>query len=360
MAVRFSTNDLENAARAANILAAPLDHATTDEWRSAVNRCLQPLLSADSAGFLLPSDDGPVVYSDEHDPEELAKYPELTPPPLSTGQSVFARMIEMRVARLDDAYGADLETYLTSEYYNEYAGANGAHDTLGAMVSLGGETATTIAGLQFWHDSPTGRKFGEHEVELLRLLYPAFTAGVAAQVRWGQHRTDLLSMLDSLGQSTMVCGSEGEVVHQTPGLTEAISADAEGERIRHNMIAAAKAAGNQTSCPAGLTRDVQTELASYRISAARYPSLGPAARALVLVALDRTSPVLRDCSELQRMYGLTQTEVRVAALLARGSSNSEVASELYISPHTARRHTERILLKMKARSRAEIPMKLLR
>jgi DNA-binding CsgD family transcriptional regulator len=39
-------------------------------------------------------------------------------------------------------------------------------------------------------------------------------------------------------------------------------------------------------------------------------------------------------------------------------SNAEIAKELYISPHTARRHTERIMQKVGIHSRAEIVAKL--
>jgi DNA-binding CsgD family transcriptional regulator len=53
-------------------------------------------------------------------------------------------------------------------------------------------------------------------------------------------------------------------------------------------------------------------------------------------------------------YRLTRKETRVALLLAHRRSNAEIASELNISPHTARRHTENVMLKLNVSSRFSV------
>jgi DNA-binding CsgD family transcriptional regulator len=58
-------------------------------------------------------------------------------------------------------------------------------------------------------------------------------------------------------------------------------------------------------------------------------------------------------SRLEQAYGMTPREAEVASLLAEGLSNSAVARRLGISPHTARHHTQRVLGKLGAHSRAE-------
>jgi DNA-binding CsgD family transcriptional regulator len=50
----------------------------------------------------------------------------------------------------------------------------------------------------------------------------------------------------------------------------------------------------------------------------------------------------------------------VARLLVEGKSNREIAGRLYVSPHTARYHTEHMLRKPGVRSRAEAVSKILR
>jgi len=61
-----------------------------------------------------------------------------------------------------------------------------------------------------------------------------------------------------------------------------------------------------------------------------------------------------------RSSGLTETERRVAELVARGRSNAEVARELSISPKTVEWNLSKIYKKLHVRSRAELAAKLAR
>jgi len=61
---------------------------------------------------------------------------------------------------------------------------------------------------------------------------------------------------------------------------------------------------------------------------------------------------------IRHLYGLTSREAQVASLLIHGQSNSAIAKELRISPHTARHHTQRILAKLGVHSRAAAGAKL--
>jgi DNA-binding NarL/FixJ family response regulator len=62
--------------------------------------------------------------------------------------------------------------------------------------------------------------------------------------------------------------------------------------------------------------------------------------------------------QLQQHYNLTPRESEVAILLAQGASNVDIASALGISPHTARHHTQAVLGKVGARSRAQVGAKV--
>jgi len=76
--------------------------------------------------------------------------------------------------------------------------------------------------------------------------------------------------------------------------------------------------------------------------------------AVVYAALRRVALTSAPTDLLTARYQLTPREAEVARLLALGKSNAEVAQSLSISEHTARRHTEQVLLKLGVRSRAAV------
>ncbi|HUP19001.1 MAG TPA: helix-turn-helix transcriptional regulator, partial [Gemmatimonadota bacterium] len=102
---------------------------------------------------------------------------------------------------------------------------------------------------------------------------------------------------------------------------------------------------------------LETDRGAYRIFAHRTGAWS--ADTLVLVHLEPLFAEPLSDAEIVERYRLTPRETQVARLLAAGRSNAEVASDLAISPHTARRHTERVLAKLAVASRAQVADALL-
>ena len=54
------------------------------------------------------------------------------------------------------------------------------------------------------------------------------------------------------------------------------------------------------------------------------------------------------------MDSLTERELEVLTMVARGLSNTEFGERLYVSPATAKTHVGRLLMKLGARDRAQL------
>lgn len=363
MSLTLSSSDLKQTAHAIRLLTAPFDHPDADRWRSAVNRHLRQLLRADTAGFMLPVEKGLVMYSEGHAPEELARYVDFPPPPSISGIPGWQRLLDLRVANLQQLYQKELPSYLASPYYNEYAAPNRAHDTLGMGVSLLGDAdPRRMASLQLWHDRPDSPRFGRREIELMRLLYPAFQAGVETWASWRRQKDTLLSTLDRLEQPTLVCDMAGRALHATPALADLFHRDPESGILRAHMEELASELSTTVSdpddfgrrTPTPIARQVRTRYGDYRLRGFLYrqPPAGDAP--LVVVTIRRFGAKLPAPQELRKRFGLTPRQAEVALLLARRKTNPEIAEILCISPHTARRHSEAVMGKLDIRSRQQV------
>lgn len=108
-----------------------------------------------------------------------------------------------------------------------------------------------------------------------------------------------------------------------------------------------------------ITRVVSTENRSYTLRG----GLGAGAdgaRPVVIVLAEPLQNLKPADDRLLQKYGLTVKEQRVAFLLAANKTNEEIAQDLFISPHTARHHTQSVLSKLGVRSRREVAGRLAR
>ncbi len=91
-------------------------------------------------------------------------------------------------------------------------------------------------------------------------------------------------------------------------------------------------------------------LAAVRVAARGDALLSPAVtRKLISEFVKRTPP-----AAVRGLDRLTNREREVMALVARGLTNDEIASEMVISPMTAKTHVSRAMTKLGARDRAQL------
>ena len=94
-------------------------------------------------------------------------------------------------------------------------------------------------------------------------------------------------------------------------------------------------------------------LAGVRLVATGEALLSPSiTKHLIETFIRRSSETIE--AQSSAMDVLTDRERDVLALVARGLSNAEIGSELYVSPATVKTHVARILTKLGARDRAQL------
>ena len=103
-----------------------------------------------------------------------------------------------------------------------------------------------------------------------------------------------------------------------------------------------------------LLKDVQPELlvAGIRAVHSGESLLAPTVtRRMIEAFLER--PRLVDAGAQKRLKSLTTREQEVLRLLARGLTNAEIATELYVSETTVKTHVGRVLMKLDLRDRVQ-------
>jgi DNA-binding CsgD family transcriptional regulator len=81
---------------------------------------------------------------------------------------------------------------------------------------------------------------------------------------------------------------------------------------------------------------------------------------IVGMAPDHNPPTLRDdtaappCTTRLRWESLTEQELRIADLVAQAMTNRQIASRLFVSPHTVNYHLRQIFRKLQINSRVQL------
>jgi DNA-binding CsgD family transcriptional regulator len=364
MALTLTSHDLLRISHAARVLSSPLDHATADHWRSAASEALRELLEADTCGFHLPLPGHVDFHSDHYSETEVAGRDYVAPPPLPDGTCIVQRSVDLGVCTLEGAYGDASDVLLRSDYYNEYARPLRKAQTLFGACAWGRPSEDTVACIQFYRDHATRRRFGERELVILGLLYPAFRSGVDVCVLLDRHRADLLTVLDGIDCAALVWDAHRRAGFRTAALERLLDAEPERGAVEASLAASAArfAAGHAGASVAGpivpdARGEIRTSSARYRVSHTT-SSGGEVGGGTVVASLQRLTPVEPTADELRARFGTTAAEARVAALLARGESNAAIARALTISEHTARRHTEAVFRKLGVSARAEVGARL--
>ena len=165
-----------------------------------------------------------------------------------------------------------------------------------------------------------------------------------------RERARLCAMVEALGDAVVLRSSTG-TLYCSASADSAVEA---GLRTEFERLAEELGRGPASLGVFAAARHVTVEAGEFRIAGCVLSEPEPSNGSSFLFTVRRLSPIWPSDDDLARRFALTRKECRVAQLLAYGSPNAEIARTLFISPHTARRHTENVLLKLGLSSRARV------
>lgn len=357
MPITLSSSDLARVRDAQNLLLSPLSHTGTD-WPALACEAVRLLIGADHATFYSAYPSPTVLHTTLDEAavtdyvETFATFDVATPRALQLGRAV-GHVLDVVAA----------EEFYESPLYHEYAVPRRIYDPM--LLHARPEPELSV-----WITAPEAAPLGAKEIErrrqLLELASPAFAAGIASFLRLGSQRAALGRVLDGIGTPLLLCDTRGRPVHENAALRRFLAAEHERERVSAALAQIAADVGRNLRRPdcagsepaTGTTAVIRTESAVLRVTATTCEdgALGPEPLLVLQLHVESTSlPALPD---VRSRFGLTRREGEVCMLLARRLTNREIAEELSISPHTAERHTEKVLQKLAIHSRADVRTRL--
>ncbi len=361
MSLVLSDADLVLLETALTTALSPLDHERVEDWGTALMAAWRPLLTADQAVFGHSLDGTVVVQGDGSFMEDAARTYAEHYWTIDPGVTETRKALELEVYHRNEIYSWDW--LKQSELYNDWCVPRKLHDPVALNLETGGQIPAAI---HFYHDREYGSTFGERGLGLLRILLPAFKAGVATHQRLAAHRSQLSSVFDAAAEGYALFDMGGRQLHENPALGRVLAAEPERERLRASMRALAagfaalacrdrsRVAPRVTDLARATFREIQAASGRYGMRATLVTPGLLTSNACVLIALEVPARKPLSDEDLRERYMLTVREVEVARLLAEGKQTSEVAEALGVSTHTARHHTEHVLAKLGVGSRAAV------
>ena len=250
----------------------------------------------------------------------------------------------------------------TSEHWNDWVIPHRLLDPCGIAIDLDGRLMP--AALTLYHERETDRRrFGERGKLLLDAIESAFCRSVYEQLR----RRGTLPMAHRLAESVavpiMMFDDRGALVHRTEAFEARFGTGetgrwvvAEGRRLVADLVQGGVAERSQDRLVTRVRAPSSSAVPYLDLVGSKVPRRAGDGGVVIVAVLEPEVPAP---SEIREAFRLTRRESEVAELLGRRRSNREIASALYISPSTARRHTERVLAKLGVGSRRQVPDVLL-
>jgi DNA-binding CsgD family transcriptional regulator len=272
------------------------------------------------------------------------------------------RQLGLNVAGFSDIH--NVEAVKCTPFYNDVVIPNRLFAPLVLATDFPGSPLPAVLGFTYEDEGIAARELARNK-QMLTLLVPAFLAGVETHLRLSRQRAALASVLDSTSVGATIVDVEGTVIDENQAMKTLMGVDSERNRVRAAVKQVSLGVASIVTRRKSPDWAKQSEVAEVRTALARYRIQATFAwggllhsRDAVLALTERLPSRSLNSEILESRFGLTRREIETAQLMARGYSNREVATAMGISLHTARRHSEQVLLKLNLHSRAAVAARL--
>lgn len=357
----LSPTDRHQLNRASETMLRPFEHAMPIDYLKAIAAEVRPLLGAFAAVSGARGPDGTVsIDSDDWPPDTVAEFARWKLRDAGTERAISAGLEFSSMRRM---VGGDWDGYAQDPMVRAWYKPNGVHDAAAYLLHWPEDDALVTVE---WQGATFGTpRLGEEGEWILSMLLPSLKAGTRLLYSLGRHRNRLAADMDALGVAMWVCERRGRVLHQSTEVGRILAEDPESSQVleavpmvARGVVGSGPVVSSEVVPSTGVHRMIQTRVARYRLSAALATHDMHFGVADVLVTLARVPDRLVQPQVGDVAQAMSPREQEVAALLARGARNAVIAATLGISPHTVRRHTERVLAKLGVASRAEVAARL--
>jgi DNA-binding CsgD family transcriptional regulator len=191
---------------------------------------------------------------------------------------------------------------------------------------------------------------------LLKVLEPAFRAGGAMARMRSSIQGSLITCLDALPGPVALMDRSGRYVHQNTAWRQSSTSNGGCGEVDRAAMGLARSVTVGTASGTGNGQPLvpaRVPCAGWLLTATRFEVPGHAAP-LALLHAESRMPIRTDWLARAVAAGLPPRLAQVAALIAVGQGNQEIAHQMRIRPATARRHTERVLARLGVSRRSAV------
>ena len=358
--MHLSAGDIAALERASTVLLSPFAFENAMEWRRASCRAVEACIGGEGSSHALPMAGEPMIAASAEIERALDA---IFPPPDWMVEALTSRRRALSLSVADWAELFDVSAVRRAPFYNEVVRP---HHLMAPLMMLADTDDSTLpaAVTVYFASEISARTRAHRRKQLLQLLYPAFRAGLDVFLSFRRSSAGLRLLAEEARIGVLLFEVTGLHARENEFFRQLMSVEPERDRVRLEVFRAVQGArslrtsSGMVSGSRPVNIEVRTGFARYRVSSTFLSEPGTRNPMHAVALVERLGDRPLTGTELGARFLLTRREIETAMLMRHGLPTREIASELGIAVNTARRHVEKILLKLDVTNRTAAAAKI--